>query len=87
MSTPFLQRFASSLVVTLVDKELLEVGPAGPQPVIAYLAAQLSGVKMGSLITVVSRVLVACPDVDELWADDEQLKALVEDMGAGIVRG
>lgn len=87
MSTPFLQRFASSLVATLLDQELIELGPAGPQPVAVYLAAQLAGVQMGSLISVVSRTLVACPDVEELWADDEQLKALVEDMGAGIVRG
>ena len=81
MSTPFLMGFADALITRLVAAGLLEVA-AGQQPrVVLYVANYLgTTARGGSLLSSVEAALLACPEVDELFADLEQLKDIVEDL-------
>lgn len=80
MSRPVLERFSASLVDQLVQRELLIVGPAGNAAVAAYVAERLAAVNAGSLLSTVEAALLASDDVEEVFVDLEQLKALVDDM-------
>jgi hypothetical protein len=82
MSTPFLTAYATALVLALLERELLEVAEGRAEAVVRFLAEDLHvRGRGGSLISSTSRALLACPDVLELYADDEELKALVESLG------
>lgn len=79
MSTPFLQGYARGLIRELVARELLEVADHRIEAVVDFVAAFLA--EHGhhrSLIDLTGRALLACPDVDELYADDEALKDAVD---------
>jgi hypothetical protein len=81
MSTPFLERFAHALVERLLAEGLLEIREGAEHLVGVALAAHLGGVgEGGQLLTEVDRGLIACADVEELYADLEQLKELVQDL-------
>ena len=77
VSTPFLTAFAQALVARLVAQELLEI--EGPPGVVAlFLAAKLDERKPGmQLISTISTGLIACPEVVDLFADDDQIKEIV----------
>lgn len=87
MSSPFLHTFVESVVVALVDREeLVLVGER--QVVVAFVAERLGTAGEGrSLISTLGAALVACPEVDELYADDDRLKELVTDMPRQVLRG
>lgn len=81
MSTTFLTGFSRAIVARLVDEACLEIAAGREEQVIAFLAAWLHReAQGGSLITGLVAGLTACPDVRELYADDDELKALVEDL-------
>lgn len=87
MSTPFLLGFTESIVTTLVARdELLLAGD--PREVVRFVSERLATSGEGtSLISTLAAALVACPAVDELFADDERLKELVTEMPRNVVRG
>lgn len=81
MSTPFLMGFAEALVARLLEERELEVKPGKGEAVAAFLARGLAESREGeSLISLTSRVLVKCDDVEELWADNDRLKEIVQDL-------
>lgn len=80
MPSALLYRFADSLIRSLIDDKLLEVEPGQEDDVIERLADALTLAKHASLISTVTGVLVDDEDVVELYADDDQLKALIEGM-------
>lgn len=84
MSTPFLVNFASALVARLVETRQLEVVEGSEAAVAEFVAAQLFAARQGSqLIATTSKALVASPHVEELWADDDELKQLVQELKTG----
>ncbi|MCA9569157.1 MAG: hypothetical protein KC656_15015 [Myxococcales bacterium] len=86
MSSPFLLAFAESVVVTLVERGEIELS-GEPALVVRFVADRLGTAGEGrSLISTLSAALLACPEVDELYADDEALKLLVTDMPRTVLR-
>jgi len=82
VSTPFLTAYAHAVVQSLIASDLLLVS-GDPSQVAAYVAADLSRDAPGrSVIASTSAALIACPDVEELFADDADIKAIMDDMGA-----
>lgn len=80
MPSALLYRFADSLVRSLLDDKLIEVEPGQTDDVVERLADGLTVAKHASLISTITAVLVEDEDVVELYADDEQIKAIVEGM-------
>jgi hypothetical protein len=87
VSTPFLERFSYHVIRTLLSERLLEIEDGREEALIGAVAADLSKVKNGSLISSLASSLVASEHVVELWADNDQLKALVDDLDPTVVRG
>lgn len=85
MSTPFLEAFTAALVPRLVEAGLLELD--GPQESVArFLATELGKDRPGrSLISTLSQALLACPDVVDVYGEDDELKQIIE--GMDTVRG
>ena len=83
MSTRFLLGFSNALVHELVAHGHIELTGADRQPaVVEFVAAYLHEHGKGfSLISTTSKALIACPDVVELYADDDAIKDLVDDLG------
>ncbi len=81
MSTPFLQAFSLAIVSRLLETEGLAItGP--PTEVARFVAAELAKPSSGrSLISSVAAALIACPDVDDLFADNDRIKDLVDELG------
>ncbi len=80
MSTPFLLGFSTLLVRRLVADGLLEVAPDRQEHAVAQLAEHLAGARGASLLSAVAAGLLAAPDVIELYADEDDLKAAVASM-------
>jgi hypothetical protein len=82
MSTPFLDAFSRALVQRLVDDGQLVVAEGALGPVAVYLAEDLAKDQPGrSLVSSVSRALLACPSVEDLFASDDAIKAAIETLG------
>ncbi len=83
MSTPFLVGFAEAVVSLLLDAGLVEIHSGARSRVVVFVADWLSTeARGGSLLTHLERALLACPDVDELYADVDDLKRLVDGLAA-----
>ncbi len=83
MSTAFLHAFSRSVVDALEAEDGLEIVVGSRERVVGYVAEGLARVGQGGqLVSALVAALVSCPDVIELYADDEALKALIEDLGA-----
>ena len=81
MSTPFLVGFTRAIVARILAERLLDVTWGGEERVVQFVAGELATVPHGgSLISSLARALIRCPDVQELYADDTQLKGLVQDL-------
>ena len=81
MSTPFLTGFVTRVVVALLAGGHLEVVPGSEERVIAFVAGKLSSSSQGSqLIDSLSRALIVCPEVEELFIDDDDLKELITEL-------
>lgn len=84
MSTSFLVGFAESVVTRLQAEELVELEPGGEARAVLYVANWLGTAGQGSqLLTQLEKALLTCPEVRELYADLDALKALVEDLRGG----
>lgn len=78
----FLHAFAHRIVLELVAAGRLAVAPEDVPSVIEQLTERLTVQKEGqSLINAVSTALLAIPEVDELYADDEELRERINDLG------
>jgi hypothetical protein len=85
--TPFLTRFAEMLVVRLVAEDAVEIAEIDRDRVVLFVANWLgTRARGGSLLSNVEAALLACPEVGELYADLDRLKALVDDLGEAAVR-
>ena len=83
MSTPFLMGFATSLVHRLHAEGLLDIADGHHERVAVYVANYLGTVaRGGSLLSSVEAALLACDEVEEIYADLDALKAVVEDLQA-----
>ncbi|MEQ1565927.1 MAG: hypothetical protein ABMA64_09845 [Myxococcota bacterium] len=81
MSTPFLAAFADTVVVRLVADRQLELAPGGEARAVLFVANWLgTHARGGSLLSSLEAALLACPEVVELYADVDRLKALVDDL-------
>jgi hypothetical protein len=80
MSTRFLTAFAEALVAALVAEELVALAPgATPASAAAELAGFLGTRTFGAqLVPSVVAGLVAAPAVEELYADDDRVRELIE---------
>ena len=83
MSTPFLQAHVRNLVHLLIQRDLLELAEGSiAEDVVTSVASYFAehGANQ-SLITLTSRALLDSPAVDELYADDDDLKDAWDDTG------
>ena len=94
MSTPFLTAFAKHVVRTLVEREQLALRRgASVETVANEVAATLADPKeFAQLVPSLSRALIDAEGVDELFADDEELRDAVdavppEALPKGPIRG
>jgi hypothetical protein len=81
MATPFLTAFSEAVLASLGRDGLIELA-AGTEPaVVGFVAERLSSARSGeSLVAMLSLALIEAPGVEELFADDEQLKEIVTDL-------
>jgi hypothetical protein len=87
VSTPFLASFAESVVTRLIDDRLVEIAPGAHGRTVLFVANWLgTNARGGSLLSGLEAALLACPEVVELYADLERLKAIVDDLGGPAVR-
>ena len=83
MTVSFLQGYARVLVHELIQRELLEVVPGRHEAVVVFVAEYMAEHGQNrSAISLTGQALLACPDVDELYADDEALKDAVDALRA-----
>jgi hypothetical protein len=67
----------------LVQVDALALTPgARADDVVRYVAGGLYGLRDRSLVSSVSRLLVECPAVEEWYLDDDELKDIVDGLGA-----
>ncbi|MFK7928793.1 MAG: hypothetical protein AB8H79_11440 [Myxococcota bacterium] len=83
MASRFLLGYAHALVYALVQQELVDLVPDREEQAVAFLADYLErNRKGGSLISLSAAGLLDCPDVEELYADNDTLKDVVDGFGA-----
>lgn len=91
MSSPFLIGFTRVLLVQLLAQELIEIEAGNEDRVILFVARHLGEVREGgSLVSSLVRAFLTCPEVVELYAEDADLKRVIQDLDgtpAGWVRG
>ena len=81
MTTPFLLAFSTAVLVELERSKKVELNGA-TERVAIYLANYLgTKARGGSLISGISAALVSCPEVEELFADNEEIKRIVDNLG------
>lgn len=82
VSTPFLYRFSLIVVGRLVERRRLEVVAGHEEHVVRFVADALTEAREGSsLLSTLTRALLSSPDVEELYADEDELKELINDLG------
>lgn len=81
MASSFLSGFTRIVVGRLLEQGLIEVSEGTKAEVVAWVAARLASPgPTPSLVSTLSRALLSCPHVEELYADDEELKELITDL-------
>ncbi len=87
MATAFLLQFSGAVVGRLHAEEQLELAHGASEAEVSAWVAEFLGARAAhtSLISSLARALVACPGVEELYADDEQLRELVNDVPASVL--
>ena len=79
MSTPFMLAYAHTIVHGLLAQELLVLAPtATPEELVRELAAYLMTRQGHSAISSTSRGLMQSALVDELFAEDAEIKAIID---------
>ena len=87
MGSPFIERFVEQVVGRLLELEQIEITPGSAQPLVEGVAARLTHLPEGAqLIASLSRALIESPHVEELYADDTELKEIVGDLGSAWMR-
>ncbi len=86
MSHPLLVRFTGHVVHALLRTDQLELVSGREQAVVEHVAHRLARVRTGSLISSLSDALLSSDDVVELYADDDALKAVVDDLDPSAAR-
>jgi len=81
MTSLFLRQFAESVLNQLIIQNLIELESGSEPQVVERLAVALARAKDQSLISVMAKALIDAEGVQELYADDQQLKGLVTDLG------
>lgn len=82
VSTPFLYQFSVVVVRRLLEGDRLEVAAGQEDLVARFVADALADAKEGSsLVSTLTRALLASPDVEELYADEDELRELINDLG------
>jgi hypothetical protein len=83
VSTPFLITFAFGVVTALLERERIVLTPGSSAEEVAKdVAAYLSTRQGHSMISSMSMGLIGSAHVDELFADDDEIRELVNTMGA-----
>ena len=84
---PFLVRVVEQVLARLVEHGQIEIEAGSEARVVHEVADALGGLSHGhSLISSLSRALLSCEAVEELYADDEELKTLIGVLGVGGIR-
>lgn len=81
MGSPFLEGFTASVLRRLLEEGLIDIEPGTSDEVVAEVAAGLGKSRDQSLVSLMVQAFIACESVVELYAEDEQLKALITDLG------
>ena len=83
MASDFLLGFSVRVVQQLLATGAVELAEQGTEAdVVRFVAEHLAASRQGhSLVSRLAEALLACPQVDELYADDDALKELVQDLG------
>lgn len=81
MSTPFLYQFSVAIVSRLVEREQLEIRPGAEEKVLNFVSGSLAAARPGSsVISTFFAALLACPEVEEVYADEAEIKEIVDDL-------
>jgi hypothetical protein len=81
MSTPFLVGFSQGVVTRLLEEKLVDLEPGGEARAVVFVANWLGTRAQGtSLLSSLEKALLSCPEIHELFADVDTLKAVVEDL-------
>lgn len=82
MATPFLVGFSQRVIVRLLDERLVDLVPGGETRAMLYVANALAAAGEGrQLLSSLEKALLECPEVNELFADRDALKVIVEGLG------
>jgi hypothetical protein len=69
------------VLVKLLAEGHIEILPGSDERVVAFTAASLHVRSTGGqLIDTLAKALLACPDVDELYIDDEDLRTVITEL-------
>lgn len=80
--SPLLQHTVSSVVRGLRQAGQLEMDAANHDAVVQFCALHMANATLGSqLVETLSVALVMCEHVEELYADNEEIKALITAVG------
>ena len=81
MPSELVQVFSAAIVRRLIDDSMLEVVRGRADAVAAFVAEEVGRPGPGKqLVSSLAAALLACPDVVELFADDEELLSAVTDL-------
>ena len=82
MATVFLLAFSRSVIGRLTRDRSLILAPGATEGAAAEFVAEFLGARKpaNSLISSLSAALLACPEVEEVYIDDDELKAVVDDV-------
>lgn len=82
MTTPFLTTFSERVLARLMTDRLITIDEAAVDRVVLFVANWLGSREPGSsLISSLEAALLACTEVDEVFADLDDLKSVVDDLG------
>ena len=87
MASPFLERFAAQVVGQLMKRGQIEIVPGQERVVCRDIGTKLGRLGEGfGAISSLSKALIEHPAVEELYADDEDLKEIVGGLGPAWMR-
>ncbi len=82
MSAQFLQAFVNRVLHELLKTEQIEIAPGSESKIVAEVGAVLGTARQGSsLISTLVAALIASPHVEELYADNDEIKDMIVDLG------
>ena len=83
MVSPLLQQTVAYVVGRLVSESLLELRGDAAEEVVEAVVNALSNAEPGAqLVSTMTKALLGCPAVEELYATNQQLKDLITEFGS-----